>query len=174
MFQEWLKLQDKAVIAAYNLATIAHAGDKRWDGQPYITHIEAVMMHAEDVFNRYKYSWTEKELRIVLCLAAVHDIVEDHPETYTEESVAQYLRKFHIGILKFKANLNALTKRGSYVDYIKRMVDDYRLDFAIIVKLADLKHNLFDLKPGSRKDKYELAQLILETTIDKDHNEYDD
>jgi len=33
---------------------------------------------------------------------------------------------------------------------------------AVKVKIEDIKHNLIGLKKGCRKDKYELALLILE------------
>ena len=36
---------------------------------------------------------------------------------------------------------------------------------AIRVKLADLEHNLSDLKKGSLRDKYQLTQHILEEEL---------
>lgn len=52
-----------------------------------------------------------------------------------------------------------LLDRGIPEHYILAVKDDL---YAREVKIADIKHNLSDLKAGSMKQKYELALYILE------------
>ena len=47
----------------------------------------------------------------------------------------------------------------SYKDFILRVCENKD---AMQVKMADIKHNLSDLKKGSMKDKYELSLWIIE------------
>ena len=49
-------------------------------------------------------------------------------------------------------------KDQNYKDYILQIKED---EIATKVKLADLRHNLSDLKNGSMRDKYLLALHIL-------------
>lgn len=50
----------------------------------------------------------------------------------------------------------------SYADYIFAMFDE---PYAIIPKICDLTHNMSDLDPGSKKDKYQLAYKILTMNV---------
>ena len=55
-------------------------------------------------------------------------------------------------------------KTQNYEDYILR-ISASRM--ATIVKLADLRHNLSNLKKGSMRDKYILAEYILNEALTK-------
>jgi (p)ppGpp synthase/HD superfamily hydrolase len=91
-------------------------------GRPYIEHLETVCATVDS---------DEDEVKAI---ALLHDIVEDFPETW--------------GIDKIHQEFNARIKRG--VLYLTKGLDEYGeyIDFlannpdAVIVKLADLRHNM--------------------------------
>jgi (p)ppGpp synthase/HD superfamily hydrolase len=126
--------------AAQDLATLAHAHDKRDDGQPYLAHVAAVAAGVGP--NPY-----------AVPVAWLHDVVEDHPG-YLPEIRAWFPSWVVQAVL-------ALSRRDreSYVYYLSRVAGN---PLAKQVKMADLKHNLEGHKPGNRRDKYELALALLE------------
>ena len=131
----------KALKIAKQIARECHKGQKRFDGKDYITHPEAVAkLVGEDV-----------ELKTI---AWLHDVVEDtkiHFYSLIEKGIPTEL----------VCVIDILTRREEedYFNYILRIVED---DKAVKVKIADLKHNLSNLKKGSLRDKYLLAKYILE------------
>lgn len=103
------------------LATNKHAGQFDRGGKPYILHPLAVMGLLES---------TDEELQ---CIALGHDVVEDCGVTWTELRELGFTERIISGIA-------CLTKipGQSYEEYkniIKSNPD------AIIVKIADLRHN---------------------------------
>jgi len=148
--------------AALKVATKAHKGQTRWNGEPYITHPIAV---AEAM--KYYDECT--------CATAVlHDVIEDtdYDTTSLFKAVSdecfgnsipniQDLRDVNFVI----QTVSVLSKKTdeTYRDYIMRLKTDWGMTIPRAIKIADLKHNLSDLKPGQRRDKYELALTILET-----------
>lgn len=123
--------------AALRVATAAHSGQTRWNGEPYITHPVAV---AESIPEKYYYA------RVV---ALLHDVVEDTPLTCKDLLISGFPSEIVEGV-------HAITKiKGeSYAIYIERCAKHV---LSRIVKQADLKHNLRGLKKGSMRDKYMLA-----------------
>jgi (p)ppGpp synthase/HD superfamily hydrolase len=147
---------DEMYRRAVEVATLAHKGQKRWGGEPYITHPIAV---AEQFSLK-----DEPRERIA---AVLHDVLEDSDVTERE-----LLQNFSIIIVDA---LKVLTHEEgeSYADYIMRIregakpeLEDASHQIARRVKMADLKHNLSDLtdakKHRQRKDKYQLALKLLE------------
>ena len=138
------KLYEKAL----EIATKAHEGQKRWNGEPYITHPVAVAAAIGIGFDDESAA-----------VALLHDVVEDTSVTLDEieallpaDSDIDYIMQAIAAITHYKED--------SYASYI------YELSYnrcATAVKIADLKHNLSDLKPGQRRDKYELALMYLES-----------
>lgn len=124
-----------------NLATVAHKGQTRWGGEPYITHPEAVA-------NAVKKYNDEK----TVCVAWLHDVVEDTNVTI-EEIFKEFGNEIGNGVLAITK-----TKDQSYLDYIRQVSRNVH---ATRVKIADIEHNLQSLKKGSMKDKYELALYML-------------
>ena len=61
-------------------------------------------------------------------------------------------------------SIEAITRKKdqNYKDYILGIKED---EIAIEVKIADLKHNLLNLKNGNMRDKYILAYYILKEEI---------
>jgi (p)ppGpp synthase/HD superfamily hydrolase len=130
---------------AEELAYKYHNGQKRWDGSPYINHPVRV---ANSLISEHK--------KIV---ALLHDVIED---TYV---TADDLIKEGIpaNLVKTVQDLSRQPEE-SYLDFILRLSMN---SLAVDVKLADLEDNLRDLKPGSLRDKYLLAQYILKKTQKK-------
>jgi (p)ppGpp synthase/HD superfamily hydrolase len=125
---------------AEDIAYAAHAGQKRWNGDPYITHPRAVAALVRAPRQKV--------------VAWLHDVLEDCPD-WTPDKLERCGIPEDLVIV-----VEILTRKEyeSYYDYIMRITND---DMAIIVKLADLEHNLSDLEPGPRKDKYLLSREVL-------------
>ena len=124
---------------ALKIATEAHKGQKRWNGDDYITHPI-----------RVADSFTDDEMKTI---AVLHDVVED-----TDITIDELSKICDVTII---STLLYLTKDKDYpyAEYIMKIKTMSKL--ATKIKIADLLDNLFDLKKGQRKDKYELALKIL-------------
>ena len=130
-------------IQCLKVAKEAHEGQKRWNGEPYITH---------PLFIATKFM--EEKLK---CIAILHDVIED--SSYSRNVLENKgIRKDIIDAVEI------LTRKESesYKDFILRICKNQE---AIKVKIEDIKHNLLDLKGGRRRDKYELALVILESHL---------
>ena len=154
--------KDQILAFSLDLATKAHINQKRNDGSPYINHIIAVAEITKSYRGKYIYS---DDLIIILQILAHHDHSEDLgiPE---EEIINTFIDNGFI--IKDSPEYNLLTDSlyllnkhhfDSYFHYIMAIKENF---LASLVKRADLTHNLSDLKPGTLRDKYELAKWILE------------
>ena len=130
---------EKELKIAEQIAREVHKGQKRFNKEDYIKHPEAVANSFEDI-----------ECKIV---AWLHDVLEDSDLTFKdliEKGIPYHLTQ----------SVESLTreKDQNYKDYILQVKED---EIATKVKIADLKHNLFNLRNGSMRDKYLLAWYIL-------------
>ncbi len=144
---------------AADFARKAHEGQKRKDGKDYFTHVEEVAIIVNN-------SWTvEDHQKIwnnfkddVIAAAYLHDTIEDCGVT-KQQLIDE-------GFSHITAELvETLSKKEgeNYFDFIMRISKD-RFSFgAVAIKLADLSHNMSDLKEDSLKDKYRLAYYVLES-----------
>ena len=130
------------LIKAYEVARDAHAGQKRWGGEPYIIHPAAVAEMVDTMEQKQ--------------VAFLHDVVEDTDVTL------KTLRRHGFSEAVLKAVDHLTHREGeAYYDYIDRLSHNL---LAIIVKLADLKHNLSSMTIEKYKNmmtKYKLAELFL-------------
>jgi len=141
-------------LHAVEVATKAHEGQTRWNGEPYITH-PITVSNAFDLKTQPREKIT----------AVLHDVLEDSNITSQE-----LMQKFPVEIVEA---LILLTHRpeDTYTDYIMKISNSNNLanKIAMAVKIADLNHNLSDLnhkKHAQRLDKYQLArQLITSSSI---------
>ena len=145
-----MELREQLKIAE-EIAREVHKGQKRPIGnEDYITHPEEV---AKLVGNDYA-------LKIV---AWLHDVLEDsnlHGGNLLGKGISTYLIN--------SVELLTRKKDQNYKDYILGIKEN---EIAIKVKIADLEDNLFDLKDGPQKDKYELALLFLKSKLEENENE---
>ncbi len=128
------------------LAKCAHKGQKRWGGEPYIIHPQAVAKKFdENIFPE------------AVIVSWLHDTVEDTDVTF------EMLES--LGFPKFILEaIDSVTKHEgeSYLDFILRAKAN---NIGRAVKIADIKHNLScdnGKMSKSMKDKYLLAKHILE------------
>ncbi len=145
---------------ALELATEYHKGQKRKDGKDYITHPIAVA----EILEARHMTPNSFANELILVAGLAHDISEDCNVT-EEEIVNKFIEAGYFSAASHPAHsiysmLIALNKNrfDSYGEYITNLIDK---SYAKKVKIADLTHNLSDLKPGSLRDKYELALYIL-------------
>lgn len=143
---------------ALQIATKAHLGQTRWNGDPYITHPIRVSSYINFGKSYADYGKTDEENEILAIVAVMHDTLEDTKLT-EQDLVNEGFGEVLINVIK------TLTKsdKDTYLDYILRIKKN---PIARIVKLADLKDNLSDLNAIAHKtlrDKYLLAQEILKS-----------
>ena len=133
--------QTALIDTALSLATEAHAGLTRWNGDPYVTHPQRVAASVAPIGPA------------AIAAALLHDVVEDTSVTI------QHLRALGFPPAVIEA-VDALTKRPGedYFRFIDR-VSAYPL--ARSIKLADIADNLSDLDAGPRRDKYLKASSML-------------
>lgn len=133
------------VTKAEEIARQAHASQKRQDGSPYIAHPAAVAQAAAEYGPAAEAA------------AWLHDVLEDNQEWTAKRLVDE-------GIPPTVVSTVCLLTRGEGESYLGYLLAIKTSPEAKRIKLADLEHNLSDLKRGSLRDKYLLAKWILENT----------
>lgn len=140
---------DKAIL----MATNGHHGQFDRGGKPYILHCLAVL-HMVD-----------SEDEEVQCVSVMHDLIEDTKTTYADLREAGFSERVIEGV-------RAMTKNPgySYEEYQQQVLANKD---AVIVKMADLKHNsdITRLKGVREKDiermvKYQKFYLMLKASLE--------
>lgn len=164
-----LKTNEEILDLVTNYIKEKHRGQKRWDGSPYHHHPIAVSELAVDIYKTlYPYDSNPENLLLTRIVGLCHDLVED-TNVESEREVVDWLGSAEVtgwGILsdcKLKNIELSLTKlnKNYYDNYLDFVLASKEMPYSRAVKLADLAHNVSDLKKGSMKDKYLLAQHIL-------------
>ena len=139
VWREEMKMEKELKIAEQIVREV-HKGQKRPIGnEDYITHPEAVANSFEDV-----------ECKIV---AWLHDVLEDSDlqvDDLETKGIPIHLVQSVVCLTR--------EKDQNYKDYILQVKED---EIATKVKIADLNHNLLNLKNGNMRDKYILAYYLL-------------
>ena len=120
----------------------AHRDDRDKGGYPYVFHPF--------------YLATQMEDEASVCVALLHDVIEDHGDRYSFESLAA--EGFGDEVI---AALRLLTheKGVPYMDYVKAIAEN---PIARRVKLADLRHNMDTTRTGGvQAPKYALYREAL-------------
>lgn len=157
-------------MTALEFATEKHKGQKRKDGKDYITHPIAVSEIAASVAGDYfatriegkdtmeahwfydSYKDLEHFRQCAVEAALLHDTLED---TDTTEDELKELFDFNVvTAVKLLSKLEG----ENYFDFTFRIIKS-KFKLAMIVKYADLTHNMSDLNEGSMKDKYRFAKM---------------
>ncbi len=155
--------------AALAIATEAHKGQMRKDKKtPYIEHPKAVAELAVDLFRRRHHIVDTRVSELVYVIGVLHDVIEDCPHAFGAERdlideglmKRAYLTPRERDVVVHSLTVLNKTQYHNYLKFTCAAKGDWLASF---VKRADLRHNLSDLKPGSLRDKYELALYILET-----------
>ena len=139
-------------------AQLAHMGQTRRDGTPYITHPIAVSAIVKQYYPR---TYTAQ------ILALLHDTIEDvsKQSNLSEEELRQIIRGSITDprdLLKIEEALDLMTHNKTidpiYTDYLRKVFSN---PLSAIVKIADLIHNLSHNPKPSQIQKYKdaLAQV---------------
>ena len=142
------------VVKAYEFGAVAHKGQTRRSGEPYISHPVAV---AQTLADMHLDSQT-------IVAAILHDVIED-----TEISMAELEAEFGsevAGLVDGVSKLDQMqfTNRAeaqaeSFRKMMLAMIEDIRV---ILVKLADRMHNMETLDAMPREKQARIARETLE------------
>ena len=134
---------------AENIARKEHKDQKRWSGEPYITHPEAIVKQLRSE------KWCFINLDYLFATAWLHDVIENCNITVGDLLGAKIPDEIIESLLAISKVDNE-----DYLNYILRVSNN---EIARIVKIADITHNLSTIGDGKkdRKDKYKLAIYIL-------------
>jgi GTP pyrophosphokinase len=166
-----LELGQAELDAASRIAGIAHQGQTRRDGQPYIMHPTAV----QAITRQYYPDNIEAQI-----LAMLHDVIEDGPDysgLTRSQLFAMVKRAIPNDVSAQKRVLDALrtmthSKRRHpvYEDYLQLVFSN---PLAAIVKISDLIHNLSHNPSEKQIIKYRTAlqQVPIPATIDPRHKQ---
>lgn len=139
----------------WQFATEKHLGQFRLDGQPYITHPEAVA----DIARSFAIqSEVDYDLDILDSVAALHDVHED-----CDVSLQELTQLFGNEVAEAVGSVSKI-KGEPYWKLIKRAKAN---KYGRLVKEADLIHNLSDLKEGNLRQKYLFALAYLRDELHK-------
>lgn len=148
------------IDSARDFAAIAHKNQKRSDGKPYFSHLDAVASKVaqnwETLTTTLNRGFRTHSIKSnTIAAAYLHDSIEDQGVT-PSNLLARGFNQSTIDIIQ------AVTKlpNETYFNFITRLLN-LSNEGATIVKLMDLEHNMSDLSEGSLKDKYRFAQHIL-------------
>jgi (p)ppGpp synthase/HD superfamily hydrolase len=131
---------------AIQIATEAHEGQTRWDGEtPYITHPAAIAR------SLIEQGYGEE----FVAAAWLHDVIED---THLTEQKLHFM-----GVDPYIVDIVVILTKAKDMTYLHYILTIGAHPVARIVKIEDIRHNMscFDKPKGSLYQKYELALHIL-------------
>ena len=141
---------------AWKIANRAHRKQKRYNGQPYINHIKEVV----SILEKMEINALENEHIIVG--AILHDVVEDGGQKY--ENIIE--EEFNNKVIQL---VQDLTHRGftTYNEYIRKI--RFSTSGAIVVKIADMIHNLTETPTKKQREKYgKYLPLLIKSLLNED------
>ncbi len=166
-----MELGERELSAATDIANIAHSGQQRRDGQPYIMHPTAV----QAITKRYYPDNIEAQI-----LAMLHDVIEDGPR-YSGLTRRELFSKVKKAIPENSRAQKSIMDALRVMTHSKRrhpVYEDYlRLVFSVplagIVKISDLIHNLSHNPSDRQIQKYQRAiqKVPIPNYIAADHRE---
>ena len=119
---------------AFNLAQIAHSGQKRISGEPYIIHPVEVALILTDI---------EMDSASI-CAALLHDVIEDTDMSYVaiEREFGEEIALLVDGVTKL-SRINFKSKEDAQAENLRKMFIAMAKDIRVIlIKLADRLHNM--------------------------------
>ena len=146
--------QIEQVMKSYKLSALAHHGQKRMSGEPYITHPVAV---AHSLAKMHFDSQT-------IIASILHDVVEDTETSLEEirEEFGEEAASLVDGVSKLDQMATASraeTQAESFRKMMLAMIEDIRV---ILIKLADRLHNMQTLDVMPKEKQARIARETLE------------
>ncbi len=146
--------QVELVLKAYEFGALAHEGQTRLSGQPYISHPVAVATMLADMHLDPQ----------TIIAALLHDVVEDTgtPLSKIEELFGGEVASLVDGVSKLdqiQFTTRAEAQAESFRKMMLAMIEDIRV---ILVKLADRLHNMETLNAMPREKQARIARETLE------------
>jgi len=142
------------IVDAYEFGSQAHEGQRRYSGEPYITHPVAVAGILADLYLDYQS----------IAAALMHDVIEDTPTA--KEQIADQFGQEIAGIVDGVSKLDQLSfdsRAEAQVESFRKMmlamVEDIRV---ILLKLADRLHNMQTLNALPADKQHRIAHETLE------------
>ena len=130
------------VAVCFRIANDAHSTQFRWDGTPYMSHINAVYGNLiKAVIEDKIMHLSDRDFIMAQCAALLHDVVED---CMTAEELRDLLRAAEVNdefadeLVSIVADELTHTKGLSYIEYVHLM----KSKIAILVKYCDMQHNM--------------------------------
>ncbi len=159
MIIDKLKTYDPAgdfalVEKAFNYAEIAHTGQKRNSGDPYIIHPVEVAMILADL---------EMDTASI-CAALLHDVVEDTEITFINilSEFGEEIALMVDGLTKL-SRIDFQSREEAQVENLRKMFMAMAKDIrVIIIKLADRLHNMRTLQYQSEAKQKEIARETMD------------
>jgi len=139
---------------AFNYAEIAHTGQKRNSGEPYIIHPVEVAMILADI---------EMDTASI-CAALLHDVVEDTDITFINilSEFGEEIALMVDGVTKL-SRIDFQSREEAQVENLRKMFMAMAKDIrVIIIKLADRLHNMRTLQYQSEPKQKEIARETME------------
>lgn len=152
---------------ALELATTIHDGQFRKNGNaPYITHPIAVCEIVKQYINENndRFCLTDIEIIDIQIIALLHDTCEDCTIMNKQELIQKIYDSFGERVRMCVLQLTKDKSLDNYATYINRLITNGHI-FSLLVKFADLKHNMSDLQESPQLDKYRLASMLVSRTI---------
>jgi len=142
------------IVEAYEFASQAHEGQRRYSGELYITHPVAVAGILADLHMDYQS----------IAAAVMHDVIEDTPmaKEQIEEKFGSEIAAIVDGVSKLDQlsfNSRAEAQVESFRKMMLAMVEDIRV---ILLKLADRLHNMQTLGALPADKRRRIARETLE------------
>ncbi len=142
------------IVDAYEFGSQAHEGQRRYSGEPYITHPVAVAGILADLYLDYQS----------IAAAIMHDVIEDTPTA--KEQIADRFGQEIAGIVDGVSKLDQLSfdsRAEAQVESFRKMmlamVEDIRV---ILLKIADRLHNMQTLSALPANKQHRIARETLE------------
>lgn len=169
--------KEDLITKALELATKVHINQFRKNGNiPYIEHPKAVCEIAKQFINENndRLFFSHTDIINVQIIAILHDTIEDcTPDIYDRDKlIIDIFDTFGHTVGDCILQLTKNKQFDNYATYINRLTSNGHL-FSLIVKLADLRHNMSDLQEGAQLDKYRLAAMMVSRAINQYCNEYE-
>jgi RelA/SpoT family (p)ppGpp synthetase len=146
--------QIEPVARAYEFGALAHQGQKRMSGEPYISHPVAVAQSLADMHMDSQ----------AITAAILHDVIEDTetPISELEEQFGSEVATLVDGVSKLdqmQFTNKAEAQAESFRKMMLAMIEDIRV---ILVKLADRLHNMRTMEAMPRRKQARIARETLE------------